>query len=96
MNLRIQTYGKSSTPSVRHFENRSRHDHHAAPDHRALQRDANSGNADGVSVYDVLEKGLNDLMDLCDVVTDKFTGAISEWKRQNPRAGDGKEDQMDE
>ncbi|CAD0042562.1 unnamed protein product [Aureobasidium pullulans] len=26
-----------------------------------------------VNVYDVLEKGLNDLMDLCDVVVDKFT-----------------------
>jgi hypothetical protein len=29
--------------------------------------------ADEVNVYDVLEKGLNDLMDLCDVVVDKFT-----------------------
>lgn len=28
---------------------------------------------DDVSVYEVLEKGLNDLMDLCDVVTEKFT-----------------------
>ncbi|KAH0313980.1 hypothetical protein KCU71_g6758, partial [Aureobasidium melanogenum] len=28
---------------------------------------------DEVNVYDVLEKGLNDLMDLCDVVVDKFT-----------------------
>ncbi|CAD0087242.1 unnamed protein product, partial [Aureobasidium vineae] len=28
---------------------------------------------DEVNVYDVLEKGLNDLMNLCDVVVDKFT-----------------------
>ncbi|KAF1346472.1 DNA-directed RNA polymerase I and III 14 KDA polypeptide [Delphinella strobiligena] len=28
---------------------------------------------DEVNVYDVLEKGLNDLMDMCDVVIDKFT-----------------------
>lgn len=28
---------------------------------------------DGTNVYDALEKGLDDLMDLCDVVTDKFT-----------------------
>ncbi|KAI5259312.1 DNA-directed RNA polymerase I and III 14 KDA polypeptide [Aureobasidium subglaciale] len=28
---------------------------------------------DEVNVYDILEKGLNDLMDLCDVVVDKFT-----------------------
>ena len=35
--------------------------------------------ADNVSVYDVLEKGLNDLMDLCDVVMDKFTIARDEF-----------------
>jgi len=29
--------------------------------------------SDDVSVYEVLEKGLNDLMELCDVVTEKFT-----------------------
>lgn len=26
-------------------------------------------------MYDALEKGFDDLMDLCDVVTEKFTGA---------------------
>ena len=35
--------------------------------------------ADNVSVYGVLEKGLNDLMDLCDVVMDKFTIARDEF-----------------
>ena len=30
---------------------------------------------DGTTVYDVLEKGLDDLMDLCDVVTGRFTEA---------------------
>ena len=34
---------------------------------------------DNTNVYDVLEKGLNDLMDLCDVVTDKFTIARDEY-----------------
>lgn len=29
--------------------------------------------ADGKSAVDCLEKGLNDLMDLCDVVENKFT-----------------------
>ena len=38
--------------------------------------------ADNVSVYDVLEKGLNDLMDLCDVVMDKFTIARDEFTAQ--------------
>jgi DNA-directed RNA polymerase I and III subunit RPAC2 len=28
--------------------------------------------AEGTNVTEALEKGLNDLMDLCDVVTDKF------------------------
>lgn len=27
----------------------------------------------GTTVYDALEKGFDDLMDLCDVVTDQFT-----------------------
>ena len=31
--------------------------------------------ADGTTVYDALEKGFDDLMDLCDVVTEKFTEA---------------------
>jgi len=35
--------------------------------------------ADNASVYDVLEKGLNDLMELCDVVIDKFTIARDEF-----------------
>jgi len=32
-------------------------------------------NVDDVNVYEVLEKGLNDLVELCDVVTEKFTTA---------------------
>lgn len=31
--------------------------------------------ADNVNVYSVLEKGLSDLMDLCDVVSEKFVVA---------------------
>ena len=30
---------------------------------------------DGTTVYDALEQSLDDLMDLCDVVTEKFTEA---------------------
>jgi DNA-directed RNA polymerase I and III subunit RPAC2 len=33
---------------------------------------------DNVSVYTVLDKGLRDLEDLCDVVIDKFTVARAE------------------
>jgi hypothetical protein len=32
-----------------------------------------------MTVYEALDKGLKDLMDLCDVVTDKFTIAKMEW-----------------
>jgi hypothetical protein len=34
-----------------------------------------SNTADATTVYDALEKGLDDLMSLCDVVADKFTQA---------------------
>ncbi|OJD31596.1 dna-directed rna polymerase i and iii 14 kda polypeptide [Diplodia corticola] len=34
---------------------------------------------DDVSVYDVLEKGLDDLAELCDVVIDKFTVSRDEF-----------------
>ncbi len=35
--------------------------------------------SEGTTVYDVLEKGFNDLMELCDVVTEKFTVARDEF-----------------
>ncbi|KAF2005495.1 RBP11-like subunits of RNA polymerase [Amniculicola lignicola CBS 123094] len=35
---------------------------------------------DGVNVYDVLEKGLDDLVDMCDVVVEKFITARDEFK----------------
>ena len=34
---------------------------------------------DGYSVYDALEKGFNDLADLCDVVTEKYTQARADF-----------------
>ncbi|KAJ4405500.1 RNA polymerase subunit AC19 [Didymella pomorum] len=37
---------------------------------------------DNVSVYQVLEKGLEDLMNMCDVVTDKFTISREEFINQ--------------
>lgn len=37
--------------------------------------------ADGTTVYDALEKGFDDLMDLCDVVTEKFTEARDRFTR---------------
>lgn len=37
--------------------------------------DANTTNTDEITATDALQKGLDDLMDLCDVVTDKFTTA---------------------
>lgn len=39
----------------------------------------------GTSVYDVLEKGFNDLMDLCDVVTEKFTSARDDLAAQQQK-----------
>ena len=37
------------------------------------------GRADNATVYDVLEKGLDDLSDLCDVVMDKVSAAREEF-----------------
>jgi DNA-directed RNA polymerase I and III subunit RPAC2 len=37
---------------------------------------------DNVSVYQVLDKGLEDLMAMCDVVTDKFTASKEEFANQ--------------
>ncbi|KAI5310433.1 RNA polymerase subunit AC19 [Ascosphaera atra] len=34
---------------------------------------------DSTNVFEVLEKGLNDLMDLCDAVTEKFTVARDQF-----------------
>ena len=41
--------------------------------------------ADNVNVYDVLEKGLKDLQDMCDVVLDKFTVARDEYRASKPQ-----------
>lgn len=38
---------------------------------------------DNASVYDVLEKGLDDLMDMCDIVTDKFTIARDDFRTRS-------------
>jgi hypothetical protein len=38
---------------------------------------------DNVNVQDVLEKGLTDLMGLCNVVIEKFEGAQEEFKAKN-------------
>ena len=34
---------------------------------------------EGTTVYDVLEKGFNDLANLCDVVSEKFVNARDEY-----------------
>lgn len=41
---------------------------------------------DNASVYDVLEKGLEDLMELCDVVVDKFTIARDQFNAEKSTA----------
>lgn len=43
---------------------------------------------DDVNVQDVLEKGLNDLMDLCDVVLEKFVEARDYAKEHNTYSRD--------
>lgn len=71
MNIRIQTYGSS---------------HHLFLLRTILgsswqrQREADYvSDLVGTTVYDALEKGFDDLMDLCDVVTDKFTAVRNDF-----------------
>lgn len=45
---------------------------------------ADGDTADGVSVYEVLRKGLEDLADLCDVVEDKFIAARDDFDASQP------------
>ena len=40
---------------------------------------------EGTTAFDALEKGFDDLMDLCDVVMDKFTTARNEHRQRNAR-----------
>lgn len=39
---------------------------------------------DKVNVQDILEKGLDDLSDLCDVVIEKFEAAREDYHKKNP------------
>ena len=39
--------------------------------------------SDGTTAFDALNKGLDDLMDLCDVVVDKFTLARQDYASRN-------------
>lgn len=41
--------------------------------------------AEQTTAAEALEKGLSDLMDLCDVVTEKFTAARDEFNARNDR-----------
>lgn len=38
---------------------------------------------DSTTALEALEKGFNDLMDLCDVVTEKFTEARDQFNEEN-------------
>lgn len=71
MNIRIQTYGSLPLVLLRPVNARGGREESWA--HLWTV---------GTSVYDVLEKGFNDLMDLCDVVTEKFTSARDELAAQ--------------
>lgn len=44
---------------------------------------ANGYGLDSTTALEALEKGFNDLMDLCDVVTEKFTGARDQFNEES-------------
>jgi DNA-directed RNA polymerase I and III subunit RPAC2 len=41
------------------------------------------GRVEGTTAFEALEKGFDDLVDLCDVVADKFAGARVLFASQN-------------
>lgn len=71
MNLRIQTYGKYlfllQAPILDKY-------HRRLPANRIAPL-----KTEDTTAVEALEKGLDDLMDLCDVVTEKFTVARDEF-----------------
>lgn len=83
MNVRIQTYGSSSPP----FSFPTLAQDHGLPAASSGEKErfffalqskgsgANHREAEGTTVYEALEKGFDDLMDLCDVVMEEFTGS---------------------
>lgn len=44
---------------------------------------------DTTTALEALEKGFNDLMDLCDVVTEKFTAARDQFKEDRANRMEG-------
>ena len=66
MNVRIQTYGM--TPLDFHGSGLV-----------TFIRNADNKVQEGTTVYDALEKGFDDLADLCDVVEERFTKARDEF-----------------
>jgi hypothetical protein len=67
MNIRIQTYGESVNQGPA-----------ASDESRSM---LTRYTQDGTTAYDALMKGLEDLVDLCDVVVDKFSDARTEFAR---------------
>lgn len=69
MNIRIQTYGMCQHLSDPVGRTRRR------TGQAKINGPIANGNSVGTTAFEALEKGLDDLMDVCDVVTDKFTEA---------------------
>lgn len=76
MNIRIQSYGTSFNFYVPFF----------CKAQTEVSRRTKLTTTDGANVYDILEKGLQDLMDMCDVVTEKFIIAREEFSADKMQA----------
>jgi hypothetical protein len=67
------------------------------PKEREARRNSacvNRSKTDNVSVYTVLEKGLQDLESLCDVVIDKFSAARAEEQAKKASSGNATDAEM--
>lgn len=85
LNIRIQTYGTSihiypfPHPQVPYKP------HHAP--HPQKTNPSSPHASDNASVYAVMDKALNDLEAMCDVVLEKFTDAVKEKEKSKGESG---------
>ena len=78
MNIRIQTYGKPfQLPWIHHGQ---------TWDYSYDESWLINPRKDNTTVFEALEKGLDDLMEACDVVTEKFTEARDNFEADHMKS----------
>ena len=85
MNIRIQTYGKLELSSPGRASSSPTYQC-VWPSHPVLTSLLTCSPKENTTVFEALEKGLDDLMEACDVVTEKFTEARDAFGEDNMKS----------